>query len=173
MDWFMDHCKINKPHTEHNRMWTPWLCSESSCFSVLMIGCHMTATIWNRGQTENTMAIAILGSTCLSIRLSRSLTMTSSVFTVLGDPTWKPKYRKVEAELSELKVNLVHMGYLRPCFRKQHWNTLYMQGLTSQFLSIIKNLPFSPFQSFFLGRWRSENDLSILRTMFSFSLSPH
>ena len=26
---------------------------------------------------------------------------------------------------------------------------------------------------FLLGRWRSENDLSILWTMFSFSLSPH
>ena len=40
--------------------------------------------------------------------------MTSSVFKVLEGPTWKPKYRKVEAELSELKVNLVHMGIWDP-----------------------------------------------------------
>ena len=50
MEWFIYHFKINKPHTEHNRMWTQWLCSESSCFSVLMIGCHMTATIWIGGR---------------------------------------------------------------------------------------------------------------------------
>lgn len=95
------------------------------------------------------MAFAILSSTCLSIRLSGSLIMTSSVFTVLGGPTCKPKYWKLEGELSELKVNLAHIGYLRSCFRKQLWNTCYVQGLTYQSLSIIKNLPFSPFQSFF------------------------
>ena len=149
MEGFMDHCKINKHWTEQNRMWTSWLSYESSWFSVLMIGCHMTATIWDRGQTLNTMAFAILSSTCLSIRLSRSLIMTSSVFTVLGGPTCKPKYWKLEGELSELKVNLAHIGYLRSCFRKQLWNTCYVQGLTYQSLSIIKNLPFSPFQSFF------------------------
>ena len=99
------------------------------------------------------MAFAILSSTCLSIRLSGSLIMTSSVFTVLGGPTCKPKYWKLEGELSELKVNLAHIGYLRSCFRKQLWNTCYVQGLTYQSLSIIKNLPFSPFQSFF---WEDE-----------------
>jgi hypothetical protein len=43
---------------------------------------------------------------CLNIRKLRSLSVTSVVVTVLGGPTCKPSYWKVEAGLSELKFNL-------------------------------------------------------------------
>ena len=170
MDWFMDHCKINKPHTEHNRMWTPWLCSESSCFSVLMIGCHMTATIWIGGRHRTQWLLLYWAVHALALDypgLSQWPVLFSQYLeTPLGSPnigkwkqnclssrltwsTWGIWDPVSENNTETLKVNLPILVYYKE-------------------LSIL-----SLYESFFLKRMRSGKDLSILWPLFSLSLGPH
>lgn len=87
--------------------------------------------------------------------------LANAVLTFFGGPSCKSSYWKVEAGLSELKVNLASqvegiMGYLKPCLKTILKHSLHPRS----HVSILEFVPFSLYKSFILERKKTGCDLS-------------